>query len=528
MGIKRFFALHPRTLNTVITCVLLAASVACYPLFLILFLRPGWYNIQSLLTPNTGNIKPTVVVGLLTALFSGVTAALATRAVEHSLWRCLRPEESNSRKLTVEEARNMASWSTSGTGRLWYTISGSSWPLKFASLLLLFLSILNPVIVSGISQRQSSNQTLKFQAASGQRFKGYLDSANNAYNGGNFRDIPGTAAAIVSMSNLTAPSSSICESASCYVEALAPSIQATCTSRTLANPNDYGAIGQGVTSSQLCSTLDPKLCVTLVKSNPATFANFSGGFSPACSSASNICAGVFSIIFGAWVMRPGDVVPHDINTVECTLSYGNVTIIQNGQASPRLLRNSFIQSRYDTSQYPELVPLKRIYTDSASNSPYTFSGVKAGTGANTLYASSVGTLLLDPAMNIPANIVAARIQSAFETSTLMAFSRSPTSSDLHFTYSQDYSYYVYDAKVLLILIAPLLGTILALWGRLWVGGREVVGYDVVGIARMGPVQGVEGKSELGWDFEREEEIARMNIRCVANGEGKRLFASSAT
>lgn len=501
--------------------------IPCYPLFLILSLRPKLYNIQSLLYPNTGNIKPTVVVGLLTVLFSGVTAALVTRAVEHSLWRRLGPENSGSQRLTAGEARNLASWSTSGSGRLWYTISGSSWPLKFAGLLLLFLSILNPVIVSGISQRESSNRVLKFQAATSPRFYGYLDSANNAFNGGNFRDIPGTAAAIVSMSNLTAPSSSVCDSAACYVEALSPSIQADCTPRTVANPNDYGAEGQGVTPSLACSMLNPEICVTLVKSNPAVFANFSGGYSPSCSGSSNVCQGVFSILFGVWVMRPGDVVAHDINAVDCTISYGNVTVIQDGLSAPRLARSSFAQSKYDTSQYPELVPLKRIYTESSgSASPYTFSGAKAGIGANTLFASAVGTLLLDPAMNIPADIVAKRIQSAFEMSTLMAFSRSPTSSDLHFTYSQGFSYYVYDAKVLFILIAPLLGTILGLWGRLWVGGKEVVGYDVVGIARMGPVQGIERKSGWGYDFEREQEIDEMGVWCVGGSEGKRLVASS--
>lgn len=54
-----------------------------------------------------------------------------------------------------------------------------------------------------------------------------------------------------------------------------------------------------------------------------------------------------------------------------------------------------------------------------------------------------------------------------------------------------------------------------------------MGYDVVGIARMGPVHGIEGKCELEWDFEREQKISKMDIWCATSGEGKQFFASSA-
>ncbi|KAL3420928.1 hypothetical protein PVAG01_07373 [Phlyctema vagabunda] len=534
MGIQeswsRFSLRYARAINIAITTVLLLASLVCYPLYIILFFRPQWYHLESLLSPTraTGFLKPQVVVGLITALFAASTAALVTRAVEHSLWRKLSPR-SIKRRLTIGESHRLAGWSISPITRVQYIFTGSSWLLKISGILLLSLVVLNPILVSGISQDQGTSINTVTQAANGSRWNGWLDDSNRRYNGGEFRDTPGIVAFTVSFSNLSAPAAPICSTSSnsnCSASALVSSIQASCTPVRTSNPANIGTqTSRQQTSQSFCSVIDPTLCTSLVTGSPSTVVNFTSGEAPACKTVDQPCLGEFAIIFGAYVLFPasGADTNHDINTVDCTLSIGNVTVVQNGQSTPTLDRNSFVKSEYSSTTYGEIVPLRRIYTESPrESSPFAFTGSETPDGANNLFNTAVGTLLLGALVDADAFAVASRIESAFEMATLFSFSRSPSSSDVDFTYQiANELIYVYDKKVLLILLAPLLATLLGCWGRWWIGGREVIGYDVVEIARMGPVGGLEGKVA-----EDMNEIENKKVWAVNTGEGKKLLASN--
>jgi hypothetical protein len=79
----------------------------------------------------------------------------------------------------------------------------------------------------------------------------------------------------------------------------------------------------------------------------------------------------------------------------------------------------------------------------------------------------------------------------------MAFSRSPYTSSLTIVTTDSLPVYVYDARVLAILLVPFLATVLGTWGRWRVTGNDVfVGYDPVEIARRGPVVGMSEASEV--------------------------------
>jgi len=270
--------------------------------------------------------------------------------------------------------------------------------------------------------------------------------------------------------------------------------------------------------------LSPGICVSLESGDPVAFANFSAGYINTCSTDQQTsCPGDFATVFGAFVMNPGSTTfSHDINLVDCAISYGNVSITQNGTSSPTLDRETYARSeRLITEAFTELRQFQRIYTESGrQSSPYSFGARAAGTGANTLFESALGTLLLGANLDAPADVVARRIEAAFDTQTLFAFSRFPDASDITLTYVEAGRFvYVYDARVLIILLAPFLATILGCWGRWWVGGMDVIGYDVVRIARMGPVTGLESKeTEL-------EDIDDVKITCVDEGLGKRLVTN---
>lgn len=517
---------YPKVISFVFTLSLLALCVLCYVLLVVLFVRPQAFHIDSLVHPDSNSIKPAVVVGLVAALLGGSTSALVTRAVEQSLWLKLAPRSVKNR-LTVGESRRLAQWSVSPLARLAYVLNGSYWLLKIGGILLLASSIINAVLLAGISQTQEGTTSIRRQPREGWLFLGWLDESNSAYNGGNFRDVPGTVAALASLSKQLPPAAPLCNDTQqiCSVEAVAGSIKATCKGKTFENPQDIGSYSSsGVESQSFCSEVTPKICVDLTSGSPYTYANFSGGLAPDCENAQSPCpAGSFASLFGVYASNHSQAGHHYLNSVECVITFGAVKITQEGQNPPKLVPDTYIRSSNHTyikgSDFDhvqsDIVSLRRIYTqdDSARKiSPFSFEAGAVGTGANTIFNYPVATLLLGTDSRSPAATVAKQIEKCFEMATLMAFGRSPNSSALTFRIRDEKPIYVYDPKVLLILLIPILATILGLIGRchLAIDGDLVPGYDPVEIARRGPVAGLS-PSNPDEDPAQKEVIDRFEI-----------------
>jgi hypothetical protein len=501
--LRAFLERNSRLLNISVSLILVSICLACNVLLVLLYLTPASYHIESLVYSQPGNIKPAVIVTLITAIFTAATSGLITRSVEHALWLKLTPRAVKKR-LTVGESSRVAQWSVSPIARLSYVFDGQFWTLKIGGILILSLSILTPVLVSGISQHEETAITTSSQPAQSSRFRGYIDTSNALYNGGNFRDIPGEIAALVSMSNQSAPAAPICSSDRlCSATTNVASFRASCQSAVFENPEDIGTVESDVSSlamapkEEFCSSINPSVCATLVSASPYTYANFTGGTPGDCEFVTKPCAGgAWATIFGVWINAPSLVEPHTLNIVDCEISLGTVDIAQTGDNPPQLQRNTFRQAAGDVNtSASDIVALHRIYTeDNGKQSPFTFVGAASGTGANTLFETAVGTLLLGGSeVTASGDTVARRIEAAYEMGTLLAFGRAPTASDLLFRQEVLRSVYDYDARVLIILLVPLLATFLGLWGRLKVGGDDVViGYDPVEIASRGPVIGLSG------------------------------------
>lgn len=159
--------------------------------------------------------------------------------------------------------------------------------------------------------------------------------------------------------------------------------------------------------------------------------------------------------------------------------------------------------------------MRRIYTEYCCYAPpYTLVGTSTPDNANALFQSAVGTILLDHTSNVDVSIVASKLEKTFDMTSLFAFSRSPSSSKLEYTYTTRQAIYVYNSRVLYILFIPAFAAILGYWCRWWMGGREVVGYDVVEHANMEPVRKLEG------GVEGSEKVKRRKVVWCEGGVGK--------
>ncbi|KAG7411033.1 hypothetical protein ACKAV7_010789 [Fusarium commune] len=503
---------HSRMINRIINFLLLLSMLLSYILIIILYASPGSYHIRSLLDPSASGIKPATAVTLVTAVLAASTSSLATRCVEQSLWLKLAPRFVK-KPLTIAESRRLAQWSVSPFAHLTYLFDGDSWRLKFGGILLIALAIVGPVLLSGISLVESFNTTQTFKNRDSDPWTGWIDAASQAYNGGNFQDIQGTTAALATLSNLSAPASPACSNSRCQVDTVVASIQATCESSygKYANPPlDYDRFS-------VCSDLNADICTVIGGSSPYTYANFSSGFPADCGETCP--TGDFAVIFGTFTNGTDTLKgPWYHNIVDCSLSYGTVRVQQIGKGSPVLHRSEFEKS--DSVLDSSAVPLRRIYTDSYERSPYTF-GASSGTGdgADSLYNSAVATLLLREKAHSSAEEVARRIEDIFDMATLLAFSRAPNASDLSITTREPFTRYVYDERVLAILLVPFLATILGTWGRWKVEGTgQVIGYDPVAIAERGPIQGLpEDVSRSREDIDEKTVVGYQETTTTSTG-----------
>jgi hypothetical protein len=183
------------------------------------------------------------------------------------------------------------------------------------------------------------------------------------------------------------------------------------------------------------------------------------------------------------------------------LTIGTVKIFQNGTNAPILVPISIEESKIEPVNDTSQLQLRNIYE--SDGSPYSFK-----LGSRSLYQetldfplSVVGSLLLGPPRPMlthttrDAYYVARQIEKNFEMASLFAFSRSPGSSNITIAIETTRSVYVYQKKVLAVLLLPLLATFLGTWGRWKVGNsKQIVGYDPVEIARLGPVRGLSDRA----------------------------------
>lgn len=510
-ALSKWYNAHSRMMNIIINFLLLLFILLSYILVTILYTSPGSYHIQSLLDPSAPGIKPATTVTLITAVLAAATSSLATRCVEQSLWLKLAPRAVK-KPLTVGESRRLAQWSVSPFTHLTYVFDGDSWRLKFGGILLIALAIVGPVLVSGISPVESLNTSRTFRNGDTDAWTGWTDAANQAYNGGNFQDIPGTTAALATLSNLSAPGSPVCSDSRCQVDAVVASIQATCEHTYFEYVNSPLDDDQ---KFKICSDLNPDICTGVGGSSPYSYANFSSGFPANCSEGCP--AGDFATIFGTFTNGTDTLEgPWYQNTVDCSLSYGTVPIRQTGENAPVLHRYLFEKSNNELDS--SVVPLRRIYTDSYQRSPYTFSASHgAGDRADSLYNSAVATMLLREKARSSAEEVARRIEDVFDMATLLAFSRAPNASDLTITTREPITRYVYDKRVLAILLVPFIATILGTWGRWSVEGTEqVIGYDPVAIAERGPIQGLP-ESVSGEDIDKKRVVGYQDTTITSTG-----------
>jgi hypothetical protein len=299
------------------------------------------------------------------------------------------------------------------------------------------------------------------------------------------------------------------------------------------NPDRVGLFDSSRNDSrQFCTGegTPTRLCVQLLTGAPHIYSEFITGLPPcAAGTPINDCLqkgqnGMWGRLYGVWVTS-ADITAnssHLINTVDCVIVDGNMTVTQNGSTPPTFDRDSFtLSDSTEVYQYGytandgSVISLNRVY-DELRTSPYDWTLEAAGTGDNDIYGNPMAFYLLGTDANNDAETVARQIEVNFDVATLHAFARAPHSADLDFIYTDHVLVYVYDAKVLLILLVPLFATLCAAWGGRWrvAGDDVVVGYDPVGTARLGPVAGlaagVVAPQEKG--EKREEERCWVWIR----------------
>ena len=471
---------HSRLVNVSANCLLWAFAFVCYLLLFLIFLAPHIFHLKSFITPNVKGISPQTAITLIWSALNPVTSAIVTGAVEQTLWQALHRDSS---KLSTKESRNQAQWSVSLVHRMLYAVRGKHWTLRIAGITLVSTGIVSAVLVSGISQADGPQYT-KIRGPLEDVWAGYIDASNVQDVEQSSSDVPGTTAALAYLSNLTAPASSICSSPRCSVVTVSNSIRASCffNSRPFS-----GNMMQDYTNQTLRSTINPNVTTTIVSGAPYTYANFTSGYAPGCEELGTRCGeetGQFATIFGAFVnATPSyDIGPSYLNTVDCLLKLTTVSINQTSGNSPVIDPTTYRDWKHD----PTLHALPKVYREGFS-SPYTFQAIM-GNQYDTMYSMPLPLLLLGAQANSSAEQVAQRIEGIFEWATLMAFSRSPNSSQLTIYTKQYDNIYVYNARVLGILTLPILATLLGTFRRWRVVGRDIViGYDPVEISKRGPI-----------------------------------------
>jgi hypothetical protein len=146
--------------------------------------------------------------------------------------------------------------------------------------------------------------------------------------------------------------------------------------------------------------------------------------------------------------------------------------------------------------------------------------VCVGTGFNDIYTSPVASGLLGDDASNGAKHVARQIERNFDWATLAAFSKEVNASNVTTTRTTVTRVYVYDRRVLSILLIPVIAMVMSAWGRLRVGSDEVVReYDPVAIAQLEPVEELPLGGEVKID---KGEVKGLVLRGQGAGEYVKL------
>ncbi|KAF3935248.1 hypothetical protein ABW19_dt0202693 [Dactylella cylindrospora] len=522
--LSHLLSVYSREIKLLVILALSILILASYGVIIILFLRPSVFGLNSLIRPGQialpyTTFTPAVFVALLSAILTGSTVTLVTRCVDDSLWRLLTPRDRKAR-LTIAETRNLAQWSISTAARCYYIFLGDSWALKFSGICIISFAVVNPILLSGISQTTLVSKKTTFQPrTSPYLWDGFLDNANTWYSSGTVRDLRGETAFLVSLNALNAPAATVCPDDLCSVNARMAGYQAECESSTI-NKLVYKPVSGGYSEATLCSSYSDEVCVRLIDGDPNIDASFTN------LNASTARYGDFTTIFGAYKYNWASARTTITYLINCKVYYGWVNLTQTGQNPPEVVRSSFKIGKSD-----ELVPftnyLGRIYGDYdlRGQSSWNFTGGSYGANGEILVKYPVGLALLGWKSNYDGPTVARRIERAWDVNNLFAFARAVNTTDLSKTIETRTPIYIYNQKVLLVLLVPLVATILGVWGRWYVLGDDMMpGYDPVRIARWGPVSGVtEGVSDDTIDrlkVVRVPNPRRANgFEFIANGKG---------
>jgi hypothetical protein len=510
-AVDQWLATHPRLLKVITLGFIASVIVVSYLVLLVLFLKPEALLIDSLLYPagnttTSPRLTPPILVAIFSALLTGSTVAIVTRCVEENLWYALTPRNSRA-GITVAESRWLAQWSISAAARLQYLVLGGSWLLRFSGLCILFFAAVSPVLLKGIAQVERTVSASTYQPRSDPfaYWTGFVDDSNAARWGGTLRDLPGEAAFLASMSGLSAPPIDVCDAGeTCRVNARMAGFQTICKSEKFDNPNKVGIKDSDkLYREQFCSSLNSRACVDLVRGDSATSVNFTSA-APGDSTA----GGEFAVIYGAFTSRYRDTLSdYSIYTVDCEVRYGFVNVTQDGIHPPTIQRDTFRVAPTSQLNTTRMGFLPYLYqnTDAVVYSPFAFVGGAASAGTEIIFKYPIGAALIGPNAMRTGSDVAQRVEAAWDMDNLFAFSRWANTTDRLITRETPRMVYVYDAKVLLVLVLPLLATILGVWKRWQVLGPELMlGYDPVKIARCGPVFGVA-------TFLDEESIDRLRV-----------------
>ena len=176
-AVKNVLKRHSLAINITINIVLLSLCAISYATLIALYYTQGLHLRTFTYIEEGKTIPPTTAIPLLGVLLTGVTSALITRSVEHSLWISLICDKAGSHysntALTDDESHQRAQWSVSPFARFLYMLNGQSWILRVSGVLLFGTAVLNPVLLYGLRPGIDSFDDVAVSAPSRPMFSGF-------------------------------------------------------------------------------------------------------------------------------------------------------------------------------------------------------------------------------------------------------------------------------------------------------------------------------------------------------------------
>lgn len=581
----RRYAANDRLIKALVSILLILAIIIAYLFLIALYLRPEILGSDVFIYPPStqqrdanryGTLTPAVVVAIVAVVIAGSTVTLVTRCVEESMWRSLAPKTTSraGEALTVVETRHLAQWSVSTSARLVYLFVGGSNLLRLAGFCLLFCSLISPVLLAGISQEDrlisTTYEYISKMTFDDMQYKGW-DGFHPQGRGYHIHDAEfvnkfisnqdplGEVAFRSYLEGNTPPPAAVCNEDTydqralgetgartrCFVNARAPGFQAKCDSKIKNHgdeeiPNVFSE-NKNFTLLKFKSHHSPELTATILnwpRRTNGTSVDFTGDrhFERKVENfvLTNKYPGNLATIFGAydplWPEREivygnqpyaDDVI--DYHIVDCVVMYGIVNVTQSGKSSPEILRDTFKVVSDSELEWPQYF----FEAYGAGVGPWVFKGQRLNDEwSDEIFKFGLGTSLLGRTRVkiYLGDVVAERIEQAWDANNAFAFGRNSSAADITKTLETYRVKYVYNPKYLLCLIIPLFAIIAGGWNRWWINNGEVsLGYDPIKIARHGPVDGLEGKQTLEEEFFVVDEL--KVVGCVGGAgleEGSRF------